>query len=166
MKTPPPDFCLFIWQSRVLLIFTHIQKTDKMINVCCAIILEGSKILAVQRGVESSHPLKWEFPGGKIHPEESAKQCIVREIAEELTIGIEVVNQLVSVEFDYGTKQICLIPFVCKIVSGDIKLTEHIAQKWLRFDELETMDWSEADYELIKTNKERLELFVQGKYLL
>lgn len=138
-----------------------------MINVCCAIILEGSKILAVQRGLESSHPLKWEFPGGKIHPEESAEQCIMREIAEELTIGIEVVKMLVPVEFNYGAKQIFLIPFVCKIISGEIKLTEHIAQKWLRFDELEIMDWSEVDYELIKTNKESLELLlIQGKYLL
>ncbi len=135
-----------------------------MIDVCCAIILEGSKILAVQRGAASSHPLKWEFPGGKIHPEESADQCIVREIAEELTIGIEVEKRLVPVEFDYGTKQICLIPFVCKIISGEIKLTEHIAQKWLRFDELETMDWSEADDELLKTNKESLKLLIQEKY--
>lgn len=138
-----------------------------MFNVCCAIIVNGSKILAVQRGLESSHPLKWEFPGGKNHPEESAEQCIMREIAEELTIGIEVVKTLVPVEFNYGAKQIFLIPFVCKIISGEIKLTEHIAQKWLRFDELEIMDWSEADYELIKTNKESLELLlIQGKYLL
>jgi len=136
-----------------------------MIDVCCAIILDGSKILAVQRGAASSHPLKWEFPGGKIHPDESAEQCIVREIAEELSIGIEVAKQLVPVEFDYGTKQICLIPFVCRIISGEIKLTEHVALKWLRFDELEIMDWSEADYELIAKNRADLKLLIQEKYL-
>jgi 8-oxo-dGTP pyrophosphatase MutT (NUDIX family) len=63
--------------------FTIENKPKKMIAVCCAIILKNSKILAVQRGVESSHPNQWEFPGGKIHANETAEQCIIREIEEE-----------------------------------------------------------------------------------
>jgi 8-oxo-dGTP diphosphatase len=123
-----------------------------MIDVCCAIILNGSKILAVQRGPGSSHPMKWEFPGGKIQLNETAEKCIVREIEEELKVRIKIVNQLLSIDFDYGTKQISLIPFVCKIVSGEIILTEHIAKRWFNFDEWETIDWSGADRELILKN--------------
>lgn len=133
-----------------------------LINVCCAIILKGSKILAVQRGPESSHPLKWEFPGGKINADETAEQSIVREIEEELTVRIEVLNQLIPVEFDYGSKQIRLIPFICKITSGDIMLTEHIAMQWLDFEELLSIDWSEADRELILRNQEALKLLLPG----
>ena len=129
-----------------------------MIEVCCAIILKESKIIAVQRGPESSNPWKWEFPGGKINAGETAEQSIIREIEEELTIRIEILNQLVSVEFDYGSKQICLIPFVCKITSGEINLTEHIDQQWLSFDELKSTDWSGADRELILKNQESLKL--------
>jgi 8-oxo-dGTP diphosphatase len=129
-----------------------------MIEVSCAIILNGSKILAVQRGPRSSHPYQWEFPGGKIHRDETAVECIVREINEELTIGIEVLNQLVPVEFDYGTKQICLIPYECKIISGEIILTEHVAKRWFDFDEWSSMDWSGADRELIMKNKKGLKL--------
>jgi len=127
-----------------------------MLEVCCAIILKESKILAVQRGPESSHPLRWELPGGKIHTGETPEQCIVREIEEELTIRIEALNQLVPVEFDYGTKKIHLIPFVCRIVSGQINLTEHIAQCWLDFHELKSVDWSGADRALILKNQESL----------
>jgi len=123
-----------------------------MIDVCCAIILNGSKILAVQRGPGSSHPMKWEFPGGKIQLNETAEKCIIREIEEELKVRIKIVNQLLSIDFDYGTKQISLIPFVCKIVSGEIILTEHIAKRWFNFDEWETIDWSGADRELILKN--------------
>ena len=129
-----------------------------MIDVCCAIILNESKILAVQRGPESSHPWKWEFPGGKINASETAEESIIREIEEELTVRIEVLNQLVPVEFDYGSKQIRLIPFVCKITSGEIILTEHLDQRWLNFDECITLDWSGADHELILKNQERLEI--------
>jgi len=127
-----------------------------MIEVSCAIIIADSKILAVQRGQESSHPLKWEFPGGKIHPEETAAQCVVREIEEELMLRIEVLFQLESVEFDYGTKQIRLIPFVCKITSGELILNEHVAKCWFNLDEWQTIDWSGADRELILKNQESI----------
>jgi len=127
-----------------------------MIEVSCAIITKGSKILAVQRGPESSHPWKWEFPGGKIHPEETAAQCIIREIEEELQLRIEVLEQLEYVEFDYGDKEIRLIPFVCRITSGDLFLTEHVAKYWFDFDQWQTIDWSGADHELILKNQERI----------
>ena len=127
-----------------------------MIEVSCAIIIADSKILAVQRGPESSHPFKWEFPGGKIHSEETAAQCVVREIEEELMLRIEVLFRLESVEFDYGTKQIRLIPFICKITSGEVMLTEHVAKCWFNLDEWQTIDWSGADRELILKNQESI----------
>ncbi len=132
-----------------------------MIEVSCAIILKDSKILAVQRGSGSSHPLKWEFPGGKIHPEETAAQCIIREIDEELRISVEVQKQLEYIEFDYGNKQIRLVPFICKIASGDIILTEHVAKYWFSFDQWQTIDWSGADYELILKNKESIRMEIR-----
>jgi len=131
-----------------------------MIEVCCAVIVKGSKMLAVQRGPKSSYPWKWEFPGGKSDPYETPDQCIVREIKEELTIRIGVINQLTSVEFDYENKQICLIPFICQIFSGEINLTEHIAQCWFTFDEWESLDWLEADRKLIMKNQESLKLLI------
>ena len=132
-----------------------------MIEVSCAIIMKDSKILAVQHGSGSSHPWKWEFPGGKIHPDETAAQCIIREIEEELRIRIEVRKQLESIEFDYGNKQIRLIPFIGIIASGDIILTEHVAKYWFSFDQWQTIDWSEADYELILKNEESIRMEIR-----
>jgi len=132
-----------------------------MIEVSCTIILKDSKILAVQHGPGTSHPWKWEFPGGKIHPDETAAQCIIREIEEELRIRIEVQKQLESIEFDYGSKQIRLIPFIGKIASGDIILTEHVAKYWFSFDQWQTIDWSEADYELILKNEESIRMEIR-----
>ena len=129
-----------------------------MIEVSCAIILKDSQILAVQRGPESSHPWKWEFPGGKIYSDETAAQCIIREIEEELRIQIEVQKQLEYIEFDYGNRQIRLIPFICKIASGDIILTEHVAKYWFSFGQWQAIDWSGADYELILKNEESIKM--------
>jgi len=131
-----------------------------MIEVCCALIVKDSKLLAVQRGPQSSHPMQWEFPGGKIQTGESAEQCIIREIEEELNVGVEIIKPLNAVEFDYGNKQIRLIPFVCRISSGEISLNEHIAKNWFGFDEWEMIDWSGADRELIIRNKKSISLLM------
>ncbi|HET6559048.1 MAG TPA: (deoxy)nucleoside triphosphate pyrophosphohydrolase [Prolixibacteraceae bacterium] len=140
------------------LIFSTLQdqKVGYMIEVCCAIIIRGSEILAVQRGPESSHPWKWEFPGGKVHPKESAAQCIVREIEEELRIRIEILETLSSVEFDYGKGPIRLMPFVCKALSGEMILTEHVAHQWFLLNQWDGIDWQEADRDLILKNFEQL----------
>ncbi|MEZ5001208.1 MAG: NUDIX domain-containing protein [Bacteroidales bacterium] len=54
-----------------------------MIEVTCAVIRnDDNMVLAVQRGNDSDHPLKWEFPGGKRREGESLEECIVREIDE------------------------------------------------------------------------------------
>lgn len=127
-----------------------------MIKVCCAILVSDGKILAVQRGPESSHPMKWEFPGGKINPEETAEQCIVRELHEELQVEIGILKKLESIEFQYPGKQIELIPFVCCMVSGELVLTEHIAEHWFNLDNWQSLDWAEADYELILKNWKNL----------
>jgi 8-oxo-dGTP diphosphatase len=132
-----------------------------MIEVTCAIIVNDSKILAVQRGPESSHPWKWEFPGGKIQNNETAVQCIIREIEEELLLRIDVLLQLESIEFDYGTKSILLIPFICKIVSGELILTEHVDKCWLEIDQWQVIDWLGADRELVLKNQESLKKAIE-----
>ena len=127
-----------------------------MIQVCCAIILYDSRILAVQHGADSSHPFLWEFPGGKIKPDESAEQCIIREIEEELAVRIRILFRIDSIEFNYGNKHIKLIPFVSNIKAGNILLTEHCAKQWFEIEKWQTINWLEADRELIIQNYEIL----------
>lgn len=128
----------------------------KMIEVCCAIICEGSKFLAVQKGRDSSHPMKWEFPGGKILEHETPEHCIVREIKEELGVEIQILEQGNSVKFNYSDKRILLIPFICMVISGQIALNEHVEIKWFDYDHWKNIDWLDADAELILKNQELL----------
>jgi len=117
-----------------------------MITVTCAIIRnDENEVLVVRRGEESDHPFKWEFPGGKINPGETAEECIIREINEELSIGIVICNSLDPVNYDYGHKQVSLIPFVCDTLDDLPFLSEHIAFKWVSAEDLKKVDFSEAD---------------------
>ena len=54
------------------------------IHVACAIIEENGRVLAAQRNEFGRMPLKWEFPGGKIHVNESPEECLKREVMEEM----------------------------------------------------------------------------------
>lgn len=120
-----------------------------MITVTCAIILKNDKILVTQRSERMKLPLKWEFPGGKLEFGESETDCVLREVREELGIEIEVVERLSNNVHDYGTFCINLIPFISKYQRGDIHLKEHADYKWLTKNELETLDWAEADLPIV-----------------
>lgn len=121
-----------------------------MIEVTCAIIRNGDRVLIAQRGEQMAHPLMWEFPGGKVYIGESPERCLKREIREELNIEIEVERLLPSVIYDYGFQQVKLIPFVCSIKEGEIRLTEHNDWRWIRLNELKDVQLLEADLVLVE----------------
>ena len=120
------------------------------IKVTCAIITYRNKILAVQRSKRMSMPMKWEFPGGKIEEGESEIDCIKREIKEELNIDIEVLDRLTPSIYNYPTFTIELIPFTANYVSGELKLKEHNQYLLLDKNELDSLDWADADLEIVK----------------
>ena len=123
----------------------------KTVLVACAIIERDGKILAVQRSELMDLPLKWEFPGGKIHQGEPPEQCVVREVSEELNLQIAVSRLLSPVSHDYPDFSVTLYPFICSIVSGEITLHEHKALLWLSPSELFSLDWLAADFPIIST---------------
>lgn len=123
--------------------------SKKHIHVTCAIIERGSLVLAAQRSATMNLPLKWEFPGGKIDPGESAEECLQRELMEELNIGVTVGRALSPVTHGYTDCTVTLYPFVCTIRSGEIILHEHAAVVWLKADELLTLDWAAADVPVV-----------------
>jgi len=118
----------------------------KIIQVSCAIIVsQQNKILVTQRAANMSLPLKWEFPGGKIEHGEIEEEAIIREIREELYVEISIISKLPKFIHHYESFSIALIPFICKIEKGEIKLTEHQAFRWLNPNNLLDLDWAEAD---------------------
>jgi len=121
-----------------------------LIEVTCAIIMDRERILITQRSSEMPHPLKWEFPGGKLLTGETPEACIVREIREELGVEITVKQLLPSVSFSYSHNTVKLIPFVCTILKGEIRLAEHKSYRWVDRSELEQIDWLEADVEVLE----------------
>lgn len=122
----------------------------KNIHVVGAVITDNDKILCAQRGAEKALPGLWEFPGGKIEQSESPQQALQREIQEEMHCEIEIGEQVEHTVYEYDFGIVHLTTFYCTLLKGEPVLTEHIAIKWLKSDELEQLEWAPADIPAIE----------------
>lgn len=124
----------------------------KTIKVAAAIILDEGKIFATQRGY-GEFAGGWEFPGGNLEPGESAEAAVVREIKEELGVVVEPLELFDTVEYDYPNFHLSMDCFICQIKEGRLELREHSAAKWLTKETLDSVNWLEADQELVEKLK-------------
>ena len=125
----------------------------KTIHVVAAIIVDGERIFATQRGYGDWKDY-WEFPGGKIEPGESPEEALRREIREELDTEICVGKKLTTIEYDYPEFHLSMDCFLAEILEGSLVLKEHEAAKWLRKVELDSVRWLPADETIIDLLKE------------
>ncbi len=127
----------------------------RKIEVVAAIIKKGDKIFATQRGYG---PWKdwWEFPGGKTEVGETPEQALVREIREELSADIVIDKFLHTVEWDYPEFHLTMHCYMCSLATEALHLNEHEAARWLGADELETVQWLPADWDLMPLIREEL----------
>ena len=122
----------------------------KTIEVVAAIIHQNNKILATQRGY-GDYKGWWEFPGGKMEDGETEEEAIVREIREELNVGIRVERKVCTVEYDYPNFHLTMHCYFCSIANGEVELLEHKSARWLRRDELNEVEWLPADVSVVNS---------------
>lgn len=125
------------------------MKTIKVVAaIICDDIKEKNKIFATARGYGD---LKggWEFPGGKVEIGETPQEALKREIMEELDTEIKVGELIDTIEYDYPTFHLSMECFWCKVIEGKLVLLEAEASRWLKKEELYSVDWLPADLGLI-----------------
>ncbi|UCE05730.1 MAG: 8-oxo-dGTP diphosphatase MutT [bacterium] len=119
-------------------------------HVAAGLISDGGKILITQRPFNDTFGGLWEFPGGKQRAGETLEQCLIREIAEELNIKIQVDKKLMSVSHNYDHVQITLHLFLCTFLEGMPESKGVQDWKWIDYSKLNQFDFTEADQRLIK----------------
>jgi 8-oxo-dGTP diphosphatase len=121
-----------------------------MIQVVAAVIERAGSILVGQRTSAQSHPLKWEFPGGKVEPGESPEQALERELEEELGIGSSAGTEIARYQFAYpGKHPIELIFFRVSSFTGEPKNLIFQDLRWQPKGQLAALDFIEGDRQFL-----------------
>lgn len=108
--------------------------------VTAAIICHGGKILLTKRRPDAPYPLLWEFPGGKLEPDEHPEACVVREVREELAMEITVQGIYDVVYYRYPERPVMVLAYRCAWIGGELRELEVAGHSWaepagiLRFD--------------------------------
>lgn len=124
------------------------------VTVVAAIIRRNNKILITRRFDNVHLAGFWEFPGGKVEPDEALETALAREILEELGLRIRVEYEYFSVQHDYPDRTVRLHFFNCSIIEGEPQALEVADLRWVEPHELDQYQFPPADAELISRLRE------------
>lgn len=127
----------------------------KSIDVVAALIIKDNKVLISKRSTGDENLLgKWEFPGGKVEPNESELSAIEREIKEEFELDIKAKAFITNNICEYPSKIVNLKLYECEYISGQFHLHDHSEYRYVNLDEIFDYDLAPADIPLAKYVKE------------
>ena len=121
-----------------------------MTEVVAAVMERDGRILVCRRRADQPHPLKWEFPGGKVEPGESAEAALVRELGEELGITAVLGTELERYQYCYPAKPpILLIFFAVAEFRGELENRVFEEIRWELPAALPELDFLEGDTDFV-----------------
>ncbi len=120
------------------------------LDVTAALIFRDNRFLIAQRMEGDKFSNLWEFPGGKKMAGETLEDCLVREIAEELNLVIQIDRYLFKVTHLYDHIAITLHVFLCSVQNGQPQRVEVQNFEWIAFDMLSDYQFTEADQKVIQ----------------
>lgn len=118
---------------------------DKIIDVAAAVIKKDGLIMVARRAKGQHLEQKWEFPGGKIEPDETPENCLRREMEEEFAIIAKAAKFIGESLYHYPDKSIRLLAYEVIWQGGDIVLHVHDKIDWVSPGALLKKDMAAAD---------------------
>lgn len=123
----------------------------QILSVAAAVITDNGRILACRRRAERISGGLWEFPGGKIEPEETPQAAVWREIHEELGIQIAVGNLLTVDETATAALTIRLHCYHATLMDERPTVSsDHDRLLWLSPEELAALEWAAPDLPAVR----------------
>ncbi|MBZ5606797.1 MAG: (deoxy)nucleoside triphosphate pyrophosphohydrolase [Acidobacteriia bacterium] len=117
-----------------------------MTTVVAAVIERDGRILIAQRKNSGQHPLKWEFPGGKVEADETPEAAAIRELSEELAIHARIDREIMRYQYQYpGRPPILLIFFRVVEFEGQPRNLDFEQIRWESPERLRDYDFLEGD---------------------
>ena len=121
------------------------------IEVSAGVIFRKNKIYIQKRKAGGLMGGLWEFPGGKFKSGESAEQCLIREIKEEIGVALHIDEKFMTIKHSYTRYKVKLHVFLCRIKSGRISPTQCEEWGWVKREDLDTYPFPAANVKIIKS---------------
>ncbi|MCG7536378.1 8-oxo-dGTP diphosphatase MutT [Pseudoalteromonas sp. OOF1S-7] len=123
--------------------------TKKVVNVAVGVIVRDAQFFVCKRAKEQHQGGLWEFPGGKIEAQESVTQALARELKEEIGIDVHGSEHLLTIEHDYGDKQVKLEVHKVEDFSGQATGLEGQPSQWVSWCELKQLAFPAANVAIL-----------------
>jgi 8-oxo-dGTP diphosphatase len=122
-----------------------------LLVVAVALVDPDNRILIAQRPAGKMLAGLWEFPGGKVHDGERPEDALIRELAEELGIAVELpcLAPLTFASHAYDAFHLLMPLYICRKWNGFVEAREAQALKWVRARDLRNYPMPPADAPLI-----------------
>jgi 8-oxo-dGTP diphosphatase len=118
--------------------------------VTAGVVFRDGCILVARRKTGSHLEGLWEFPGGKLKPNEAPEESLIREFREELGVEIRVGRILDVVFHRYPEKSVLLLFYACELVEGEPRPLDVMELAWVKRADLPGLDWVPADVAFIR----------------
>jgi 8-oxo-dGTP diphosphatase len=119
--------------------------------VSAALIVNDGRVLIGQRRKGDRHPLKWEFPGGKVENGETPQQGLARELREELCIEATVGAEIARYQHDYpGGNSVLLLFYAVKSFVGEPACLVFEQIEWAALEALPDYDFLDGDLDFVR----------------
>ena len=117
-----------------------------IVSAAALIDIDGRVLLSKRPGEKVLGGL-WEFPGGKLEPNEKPEEALMRELYEELGIGTQksCLAPLTFSHCDYEKFDLLLLLFVCRKWEGQVQAREGQELKWVFPNDIQKFPMPEAD---------------------
>lgn len=128
----------------------QVPQEPRPIPVLAAVLEKNGRWLIAKRKRGDRFAGLWEFPGGKLEPGETPEEGLVRELSEELGIGVRVGLCLGSVRYSSPGFAIELIAYRVSHPTGSFRLHDHDEVRWVAPSKIGRFALTEPDRLLLQ----------------
>ena len=125
----------------------------QVIKVAAGVIFDrNQRLLACERPQGKALAGKWEFPGGKLEPGETAEQALRRELHEELALEVTVLDEMYRLTVKTPDNKTLILHFLRALLKNDSTPVSCENQRfcWLEKSKLSELDWLDTDQEFVE----------------
>ena len=120
--------------------------------VAVALVGPDGRVMMARRPLGKQHGGLWEFPGGKVEAGEAPKAAAVREMAEELGVGLSLgdLEPVGFAEGEAGGRTYVLLLYVCRAWAGAPQALEAEELGWFAPEAIPALAMPPLDYPLAR----------------